>query len=122
MTRATPNRRRLTEGFLRKLKPQQHSFLIHDNYQRGLSVRVEPTGTKSWMCIYNFQRRSRWYRIGNADSIGLTGARELAADVMYQVAKGKDPQAERKAERKMPSSSALPPKWKELPIRRSTSN
>jgi integrase len=99
MTRATPNRRRLTDGFLRKLKPQQRSFLIHDNYQRGLAIRVEPTGSKSWVCIYNFQRRSRWYLIGKADAIDLAGARKLAGRVMFKVAEGQDPQAERRAER-----------------------
>jgi integrase len=99
MTRATPNRRRLTDGFIRKLKPQQSSFLIHDEYQRGLAVRVEPTGSKSWVCIYNFQRRSRWYLIGKADAIDLAGARKLAGRVMFKVAEGQDPQAEKKAER-----------------------
>jgi integrase len=99
VTRATPNRRRLTDGFIRKLKPQQRSFLIWDNYQRGLVVRVEPTGSKSWVCIYNFQRRSRWYLIGKADAIDLAAARKLAGKIMFKVAEGQDPQAERRAER-----------------------
>jgi Arm DNA-binding domain len=108
MTRATPNRRRLTDGFLRKLKPQQRSFLIWDSYQRGLAVRVEPTGTKSWVCIYNFQRRSRWYLIGKADAIDLADARKLAGRVMFKVAEGQDPQAERKAER---NSGTFSERW-----------
>jgi hypothetical protein len=41
----------------------------------------------------------RWYHIGSADAVGLADARKLAARVMFAVAEGKDPVAERRAER-----------------------
>jgi integrase len=99
MTRATANKRRLTEGFVNKLRPKETSFLVWDEYTRGLSVRVEPTGSKSWMVYYRSSGKVRWYRIGGASSIKLPDARKLAGRVLFQVAEGKDPQAERNAER-----------------------
>lgn len=70
-----------------------------DSHQGGLAVVVQPTGHKSWKCIYPFHGRPRWYHIGNADAVGLSDARKLASRVMFAVAEGKDPAAERKAER-----------------------
>jgi integrase len=100
MTRAAANKRKLTEGFVRKLKPNpETSFLVWDVHTRGLTVRIEPTGSKSWMVYYRAAGKVRWYRIGSASSIGLSDARRLASRVMFQVAEGKDPQAERTAER-----------------------
>jgi hypothetical protein len=64
-----------------------------------LAIRVEPTGRKAWKCIYPFHGRPRWYGLGAADAIGLADARKLASRVMFAVAEGKDPAAERKAAR-----------------------
>lgn len=94
-----PNKRKLSEIFLRKLKPRQRAFAVWDSHQRGLAVVVQPTGHKSWKCIYPFQGRPRWYHIGAVDAVNLADARKLASRVMFQVAEGKDPAAERKAER-----------------------
>jgi hypothetical protein len=96
---APPNKCRLNDLFLKRLKPQPRSFLIWDEYQRGLAVQVRPTGRKSWKCIYSFHGRPRWYYIGDVAAIDLSDARKLAGRVMFQVAEGVDPAAERKAER-----------------------
>lgn len=78
MTRALPNKRRLTEGFVRKPGPKQEtSFLVWGEYTRGLTVRVEPTGAKSWMVYYRSSGKPRWYRIGSASSIELPENRHL---------------------------------------------
>jgi len=92
-------KRKLSEIFLQKLKPQAKPFLVWDDYQKGLAVRVQPTGHMSWKCIYPFHGRPRWYHIGDVAAIGLADARKLAARVMFQVAEGKDPAAEKRAER-----------------------
>jgi integrase len=92
-------KRKLTDIFLKKLQPQTSTFLVWDTHQKGLAVRVQPTGNKAWKCIYPFHGRPRWYHIGNVDAIDLADARKLASRVMFQVAEGKDPAAEKKAER-----------------------
>ena len=60
---------------------------------------MQPTGHKTWKVIYSLHGRPRWYSLGAADAIGLADARKLAGRVMFQVAEGKDPAAERKADR-----------------------
>ena len=92
-----PRRRRLTELGVRNLKPEGSAYLVWDELQRGLALRVQPTGRRSWQVIYSQRGRPRWYHIGNA--IGLADARRLAARVMLEVAEGRDPAAERRAQR-----------------------
>ena len=99
MPRASPNKRKLTTIFLQKLKPQPRGFMVWDSHQRGLALRVEPTGYRAWKVVYRHHNRPRWYHLGAADAISLGDARKLAAEVMLDVARGRDPQAERRAER-----------------------
>jgi integrase len=93
------NKRTLTEGFVGRVKPPAAALTIWDLKQRGLALRVMPSGSKSWFCVYSRFGRPRWYHIGSAHSIGLADARRLAARVMVQVAEGKDPASDRRAER-----------------------
>ena len=95
----TPNKRKLSVIFLRKLKPKPDKFIVWDTHQRGLALLTQPTGHKSWKCVYSRNGRSRWYHIGAADAIGLADARKLASRVMFEVAEGKDPAADRRANR-----------------------
>jgi integrase len=96
---AAPNKRNLTELYIKKTAPRERTFLVWDTYQRGLALQVRPTGHKAWKCIYPFHGRPRWYHLGNAAAIDLSDARKLAHRVMFAVAEGKDPAAEKKAER-----------------------
>src|SRR5665213_2172308 len=99
VTTTPPNKRKLSDIFIQKLKSRPRPFLVWDTYQRGLALAVQPTGHKSWKCIYSFRGRPRWYHVGAVGAVGLKAARKLAGRVMFQVAEGKDPAAERKAER-----------------------
>ena len=92
-------KRRLTELAVRKLKPRAEAYVVWDLHQRGLAIRVQPTGARAWKAIYSRHGRPRWYHIGDAGAVGLADARKLAARVMLAVIEGKDPAAERKAER-----------------------
>jgi integrase len=93
------HKRNLTELYVRKLQPGAAAFVVWDTRQRGLAIRVQPSGSKAWKCIYSRHGRPRWLHIGDAGAIGLAGARTLAAEAMLAVARGKDPAAEKKAER-----------------------
>jgi NAD(P)-dependent dehydrogenase (short-subunit alcohol dehydrogenase family) len=92
-------KQKLTELSVRRLKPEPAAYLIWDIHQRGLAVRVQPTGARAWKCIYSRQGRPRWLHLGDAGGIGLADARTLAAEAMLAVARGKDPAAEKLAER-----------------------
>ena len=96
---AVPNKRKLNDLFVKRLAAQHRPYLVWDSYQRGLAVNVQPTGHKTWKVIYPFHGRPRWYSLGSSDAIGLADARRLASRIMFQVAEGKDPAAERKAAR-----------------------
>jgi integrase len=92
-------KRQLTELFVKKVKPEKGAFLVWDTKQHGLALQVQPTGARAWKAIYSFHGRPRWLHLGSAAAIGLSDARLLAAEAMLAVAKGKDPAAEKRAER-----------------------
>ena len=94
-----PQKVRLRELSVKKARPKDKAYLVWDAAQRGLALRVQPSGTKSWVTVYSRHGRPRWLTIGNADAIGLADARMLAGEAMLAVAKGKDPAAEKRAER-----------------------
>src|SRR5215470_10141569 len=90
---------RLSELGVRNSRPAKTAYLIWDTHQRGLALRVQPTGSKSWVTVYSRHGRPRWLHHGNARAVGLSDARKLSAEAMLAVAKGGDPAAEKKAER-----------------------
>jgi integrase len=94
-------------------KPKAKPYLIWDAAQRHLALAVRPTGVKSWKVIYARQGRSRWLTLGSADAIDLAAARIMAQEAMLAVAKGKDPAAEKKAERGSGTFAELAAKYVE---------
>jgi integrase len=99
MPNAEPRKRKLDERYLRSLQKAEKDYLVHDTHMRGLAVRVRVSGNMTWVCIYRHHGRKRDYLIGNVKSIGLAQARLLANEVMYRVARGEDPAAQRAAQR-----------------------
>jgi len=95
----TPRKRKLSEIFVASAKPAERAYIVWDTWQRGLALAVQVTGSKSWKVVYRHGGRPRWYHLGHADAIGLADARQFAGEVMLRVARGEDPQANRKAER-----------------------
>jgi integrase len=93
------NKRKLNQTMVRRLKASARLFLVWDTHQRGLVLQVRPSGHKAWKVIYSHRGRPRWYHVGNAAAISVADARKLAGRIMFQVAEGKDPAAERQAHR-----------------------
>jgi integrase len=95
-----PRRRKLTSLFVRKVRGEPDgAFNVWDTEQRGLALQVQPSGYRSFKLVYARAGRPRWYHIGDAAKIGLADARRIAARVMLAAIEGKDPVAERQAER-----------------------
>jgi integrase len=105
---------RFSEFSVRTAKPQKSAYAMWDTKQSGLALRVQPSGGKSWYCVYSFHGRPRWLRIGDANAIGLSDARTLAAETMLAVARGKDPAAEKRAERGAGTFADLADRYVEL--------
>ena len=99
MTRRPPNKIKLNELTLQRLKPRARPYLVWNPLQHGLAISVQPSGSRAWKVIYSRHGRPRWYTIGRASAIGLSDARKLAGKIMVRVAEGEDPQADRRAER-----------------------
>jgi integrase len=69
-----------------------------DTLQRGLALKVEPSGHRAWKCVYTIHGRGpRWYHMSDARAFSLADARKLASRILFQVAEGKDPHADRLA-------------------------
>jgi integrase len=69
-----------------------------DTQCRGLCLRVLPSGKKSFAYVYGFRGRSRWYTM--KDVTHLADARKMVdEDLRPKVSQGKDPAAEKKADR-----------------------
>jgi len=111
-------KRQLTELFVKKAKPRSEAFLVWDSKQRGLALRVQPSGGRSWKVIYSRHGRPRWLHLGDATAIGLADARMLATEAMLAVARGKDPAAEKRAERGAGTFAELADKYVEHYARR----
>ena len=93
------HKRKLNELYCRKVKPRATAFVVWDTLQRGLVLRVQPSSRRSFNVIYNRHGRTRWLHLADADSIGLSEARQLAAEAMLEVARGNDPASEKRAKR-----------------------
>jgi integrase len=90
------NRRALTELYVRRARAEIAPINVWDTRERGLVLRIQPTGTRAFKVVYSRRGRPRWYHIG---WVPLSDARRIAARIRLAVAEGKDPAAERKAER-----------------------
>jgi hypothetical protein len=70
----------------------------HDKRQPGLKKRTRSSGHQSWYFLYFFHGRQRFFRVGPG-SMTVTEARKIAAKLRVAVSEGRDPAAERRAER-----------------------
>jgi integrase len=84
----------LTAIAVEKLKPRPKRYEVPDGAQRGLLVAVFPSGKRSFIVRYRFNKAKRKLTLGH---IGLAAARKLAADALFEVAQGRDPILARKA-------------------------
>jgi hypothetical protein len=82
-------KRRLTELYVRKLKPKAQPFLVWDTHQRGLAIRVQPTGARGWKCIYSHHSRPRCTR--RRQPSGSRRSHAAAEAMPVGGSRGKDP-------------------------------
>jgi integrase len=89
---------KLTERKIEKLAPERgrKDRLFFDDVQRGLAVRVTATGGRNYLCQYSLHGHKWRVPLGACSAVALSKAREAAAAVMGDVAKGRNPAAERK--------------------------
>jgi integrase len=89
---------KLTERKIETLEVEsgRKDRLVFDDAQRGLAVRVTASGGRSYLCQYTLHGQKWRVPLGACSAVSLAKAREAAAAVMGDVAKGRNPVAERK--------------------------
>lgn len=85
---------RFTDVYLRKLKPEAKKVYIRE--ADGFTLRIMPTGSMTWLYIYNVDGKRREMSLGAYPDISLAKGRELHADAKKLLANGKDPGAQQR--------------------------
>jgi Arm DNA-binding domain len=89
-------KRVLTELAVRKTKAEGRAKNLWDAACPGLVLRIQVSGSRSYKYVYSRAGDSEWFTIG---WVPLSHARRIATKLRLAVAEGRDPVAERKAER-----------------------
>ncbi len=91
-----PNHRQILAA--KPINGKRTQYRIAGN--KGLVLDVRVSGERTWFVRYQTgaraSRKFRWFKIGDASSIGLAAAAQKADDIIGAVEKdSRDPQAER---------------------------
>ncbi|MEN5278189.1 site-specific integrase [Brucella sp. TWI432] len=91
---------RLSASFVKGIKVVDRTD-YHDTLVHGLSLRVAPTGTKTWNLLYTREsdRTKQRVKIGRYPAIDLEEARSKALKAMSGISEGKDPAGHKRARR-----------------------
>jgi integrase len=88
-------REKLNAKRVESLKPGPKRRQIFDEDQKGLALRISPSGVKSWSVCYWRNGRMERMTLGVYPSLKLAEARTRARDVLHDVSHGEDPRAEK---------------------------
>lgn len=94
-------RTKLTAQAVHELRPvggQRTEYF--DEFLPGFSVRVAPSGRKSFCVLYRRGRRLRRYTLGRYPPLSLSQARKMAKAALAEAAMGGDPAARKIDERR----------------------
>ena len=78
---------------LRQIEPRAKPFEVHDQRMTGFLLRVQPSGTMTYLAQY---RRGRRVTLGRANVMTPQDAREEAKKVLGDAMRGIDPVAEKR--------------------------
>lgn len=90
---------KLTKAIVTAAGPSAKEYFLWDSEVRGFGIRVQPSGRKTFVYQYRFNRRSRRHMIGPAEVLPVALARDLAREAVVKVSRGFDPAEEREAAR-----------------------
>ena len=87
----------LTDIQIKRAKPQDKPYTLNDG--QGLSLLINPDGSKGWRFRFRFAGKARLMSFGSYDLVSLAEAREKRDMARKQIANGIDPVEERKAKK-----------------------
>jgi len=98
-----------TDTMIRKLKAEDSEYTRSEG--NGFTIRVMPSGSKTWLYLYNFDGKRRKMNLGGYPEVTLETARTRFEDARRQVKNGIDPMAAaeeaKEARRKAPTVADL---------------
>ena len=77
-----------TDLYLKNLKPDRQRRDYFDAAQRGLGIRVAPSGLKTWFVMRRVNSRMTRKTLGRYPELSLSEARIKAGDLLSDMAKG----------------------------------
>lgn len=84
---------RFTDALIRNLKPAGKKYIKAEGY--GFTVRVMPSGVKTWLYVYAFEGKRREMNLGNYPDVTLEAARAKFDAARVRVKNGFDPVEEK---------------------------
>ncbi|EHQ1177117.1 tyrosine-type recombinase/integrase [Escherichia coli] len=87
----------LNDMQIRRAKPEDKAYTLGDG--QGLSLLIEPNGSKSWRFRYRFAGKPKMISLGVYPTITLADARSRRDDARKLVAEGKNPSEVRKEQK-----------------------
>lgn len=92
---------KITTQLLAALSPSTTTYEVNDTELRGFQLRVQPTGTKTFLVAYRLRdgRKNR-YVIGRTPQLTPAQARDEAKKVLGDVARGIDPNDDKRQQRR----------------------
>jgi integrase len=94
----------LTDRAIRNATPDEKAFRMFDG--GGMYLEVAPSGGKWWRLKYRHQGKEKRLSLGVFPDVTLADARERRDDARRLLARGIDPSAQRKAEKRAAAGSA----------------
>lgn len=88
-----------TDKYIQALKPKAKSHDVREKNGKGFTVRVFPSGQKSWVFFYFFEGRKRRMTLGSYPDLSLAKARIEHRNALNLLAIGKDPGLTKQNER-----------------------
>jgi integrase len=93
----------LTDTAIKQAKPSPKTQKLFDFH--GLYVEVKPNGSKLWRLKYRHQGKESRIGLGRYPLVGLAEARKRRDEARQLLAQGKNPSAEKKAQKAVPDTS-----------------
>ncbi|QDX31300.1 tyrosine-type recombinase/integrase [Dickeya poaceiphila] len=87
----------LTDLEIRRSKPKEKPYTLNDG--NGLSILIEPNGSKGWRFRYRFDGKPKMLSLGTYPTVSLNDARQRRDEAKKLVASGINPSEVRKQEK-----------------------
>jgi integrase len=92
-------RKNLTAQFVETASTTKPREVFWDAKTPGFGLRVTANGARSWIVMYERNRRARMLTLGSYPTMPLAEARECGREALLAAQRGADPASEKQAER-----------------------